>query len=122
MRPADILADILADGLRVAVHDDGRLLLRGKRSVVEHWQRELESRSDNLAEIKSAAREVAKLRRLLRALLHDAPEEVEPEIRRTLRDDALVEALHCYELAHSEYHRAGELPGQPNHRPETDHE
>ena len=66
--------------------------------------------------VGTAAREVAKLRRLLRVLLHDAPDEVEPEIRRTLRDDALVEALHCYELAHSEYHRAGELPGQPNFR------
>jgi hypothetical protein len=116
MRPADILADILADGLRVAVHDDGRLLLQGRRSVVEHWQRELKSRSDSLAELKSAAREVAKLRRLLRALLHDAPHEIEPEIRRTLRDDALVEAIACYQLAHDEYTALGELPGQPNFR------
>jgi hypothetical protein len=59
---------------------------------------------------------VDELRRLLSALLWDAPHEVEDEVRRTLDDGALDEALECYGLAYIEYARLEELPGQRHHK------
>lgn len=60
--------------------------------------------------------EVAELRRLLTDLMWDAPDEVEPEIERTLADGAMGEALTMYRTVWREYHQLGELPGQPNFR------
>jgi hypothetical protein len=52
---------------------------------------------------------VDELRRLLSALLWDAPEEVEPEVQRAIRDDAVDETLAMYRRCHEDYTRIGEL-------------
>jgi hypothetical protein len=54
-------------------------------------------------------RQVAELRCLLVELLWDAPNEVEDEIQRTLRDDALDETLAMYRRCYEDYQRIGEL-------------
>jgi hypothetical protein len=49
------------------------------------------------------------LRRLLTALLWDAPEEVEPEVQRAIDDDAVDETLVMYRRCYEDYQRIGEL-------------
>ena len=82
-----------------------------KRSGVAVAAAQPEGRGRSSVAVAAASdADVRELRRLLSALLWGAPEEVEPEVQRTLADGAMAEALRCYRQAHAEYLSRGVLP------------
>lgn len=112
-----LLTDAIAEGVTVTLTPNGKLRLGGDPAAVESWaERIRDNRAAVIRELSATPAQVAELRSLLTDLLWDAPGEIEPEIERTLADDALLESLECYRAAWRQYHALGELPGQPNWR------
>ena len=95
MTAADILAAARADGVELRAGQDG-LHVCGDRLAVSRWVAAIRPVRDDIVALLQPDTRVAELRRLLVALLWDDAAGVEPEIERTLRDNALEEALILY--------------------------
>jgi len=105
---ADILAAALADGVEMRVSASS-LHLSGKRAAVARWASDIRPVRDDIVALLRPDPRIAELRRLLNALLWDAPEEVEPEVQRAIQDDAVAETLVMYRRCYEDYQRIGEL-------------
>jgi len=108
LTPSDIIEAALADGVTMHIGPAG-LHLSGERSAVTRWVSAVRSIRDDLMDLLQPDPRCKELRRLLTALLWDAPEEVEPEVQRAIQDDAVAATLVMYRRCYEDYQRIGEL-------------
>lgn len=111
MTPAEVVTRASEDGVGLTLSPTG-LRLSGDRQAVERWASQVRAQREAVIHHLRVAADprVASLRDLLTALL--LPDEIDAELARTLRDNALDEALPMYERAYTEYDRLGE-PQRP---------
>lgn len=115
MSAKTIIKEATAEGVSFDVSEVGIVRIRGEASTVRRWIPTIRAyKACIVSALKGAATEpnprIDELRQLLKALLWDDPHAVEPEIERTLAEDAVDDALKMYRRLVADYSRLGELP------------